>query len=206
MKSRRFAPSLVRLAGILVLISACVHTTEVATPDLSAPPPLDPAVKANVDAAHAMAANVEAKSKRTEKAEGKQDLVKDSVAVKTDGTEPVVEQLGEASWYGKFHQGRKTASGTRFDQRGLTAAHPSLPLGTRARVTNLDNGKSVEVKITDRGPYARGRDIDLSKAAAQRIGVTEDGAAAVRIEVVVTPGPETSPQPTKDATRARVGG
>jgi rare lipoprotein A len=70
----------------------------------------------------------------------------------------------------------------------LTAAHPTLPLGTNATVTNLETGDSVDVKINDRGPYAKGRDIDLSKGAAKELGMTKDGIAPVKIEAEVTPG------------------
>ena len=77
-------------------------------------------------------------------------------------------------------QGKKTASGERFDQDELTAAHPELPLGSEVTVTNPDTGKEVEVEVNDRGPYAKGRDIDLSKAAAEELGITEEGVAAGR--------------------------
>ncbi|MFO1145623.1 MAG: septal ring lytic transglycosylase RlpA family protein, partial [Rhodospirillales bacterium] len=100
----------------------------------------------------------------------------------------VYTQRGEASWYGPGFHGRKTASGERFNQHGLTAAHRKLPLGTKARVTNLDNGKSVEVKINDRGPYVRGRIIDLSKAAAERLGMKNAGITPVRLEVTKPAG------------------
>jgi rare lipoprotein A len=92
-------------------------------------------------------------------------------------------QVGQASWYGPGFHGRKTASGERFDQNKLTAAHRSLPLDTKVKVTNLENGRSVEVEINDRGPYAGKRVIDLSKAAANRLDMTDDGIARVRIEV-----------------------
>jgi rare lipoprotein A len=95
---------------------------------------------------------------------------------------PKVEQVGEASWYGPAHQGKKTASGETFDQNELTAAHPTLPLGTQAVVTSLETGKSVAVTINDRGPYVKGRKIDLSRAAAQKIGMTKKGVAQVKIE------------------------
>ena len=92
---------------------------------------------------------------------------------------------GKASWYGgKFH-GRRTATGERFDQNRLTAASRTLPLGSRARVTNLENGRSVEVEITDRGPFARGRVLDVSRAAAHALGMVEDGTARVRVEPIV---------------------
>jgi len=93
-------------------------------------------------------------------------------------------QVGVASWYGPGFDGRRTASGEIYDQDGLTAAHPSLPFGTRVRVTNLDNGRTVEVRITDRGPFAEGRAIDLSRAAARVIAMIGPGVARVRIEVI----------------------
>jgi peptidoglycan lytic transglycosylase len=95
---------------------------------------------------------------------------------------PKVEQVGEASWYGPAHQGQETASGDTFDPNKLTAAHPTLPLGTQAVVTNLETGKSVAVTITDRGPFVKGRKIDLSRAAAQKIGMAKAGVAQVKIE------------------------
>jgi rare lipoprotein A len=97
-------------------------------------------------------------------------------------------QRGEASWYGgKFH-GRKTASGERFDQRALTAAHRKLAFGTLVRVTNGRNGRSVVVRINDRGPWGRrGAIIDLSRAAAERIGMIRAGIVPVTVEVVREP-------------------
>ena len=89
---------------------------------------------------------------------------------------------GQASYYGARHHGRKTASGERFDQHALTAAHRSLPFGSRVRVTNLRNDKTVVVRINDRGPYARGRIIDLSQKAAEQLDMLRSGTAPVRIE------------------------
>jgi rare lipoprotein A len=174
-----------------VLVTGCAPTAEHRddlTNQVAVPPPaVDPAVEAR---AAEIAAQVRSMAKRTEKAEGKHDLVKDEVKISHDAHgQPVVEQKGEASWYGKFHRGKKMANGKRFDQNQLTAAHPTLPLGTKAKVTNIETGKSVDVIINDRGPYAKGRDIDLSKAAAQKVGVT-NGVAPVRIEAAVTPAPE----------------
>ncbi|HEY7321730.1 MAG TPA: septal ring lytic transglycosylase RlpA family protein [Candidatus Binatia bacterium] len=137
--------------------------------------------------AEKIAQKVKRKAERSEKAEGRQDLIKDKVTVKT-GTDgkPVVEQLGEASYYGPGFHGKKTATGEKFDQNHLTAAHPSLPLGTKATVTNLENGNSVDVKINDRGPYVKGRDIDLSKGAAKELGIgKKEGVAPVKIEAEV---------------------
>jgi rare lipoprotein A len=96
-----------------------------------------------------------------------------------------IKQVGLASWYGKPHQGRKTASGDRFSRQQLTAAHRSLPLGTKVKVTNLRTKQQVVVKINDRGPYAGGkRIIDLSEAAAKRVGIREHGTERVQVVVV----------------------
>ena len=91
---------------------------------------------------------------------------------------------GTASWYGPRFHGKKTASGEIYDQNKLTAAHKTLPLGSKARVTNLDNGSAVEVEINDRGPFIEGRIIDLSRAAARALGFVESGTAPVRVELI----------------------
>lgn len=93
-------------------------------------------------------------------------------------------QTGRASWYGQTHQGKKTASGEPFDMNALTAAHRTLPLGTRVLVTNLANGRSVEVRINDRGPAVADRIIDLSYGAARALDAVGDGVVRVRISVV----------------------
>lgn len=105
-------------------------------------------------------------------------------ASKTKLPEPGFSQVGIASWYGGFFQGRPTASGERFDTHALTAAHKTLPLGTLVRVENLKNGYSVEVRINDRGPYVGKRIIDLSIAAAKQLGMYNAGTAKVRVTVL----------------------
>lgn len=105
-----------------------------------------------------------------------------------DAEGATVEQVGNASWYGPEQDGQETASGETFDQEKLTAAHRTLPLGSKAVVTNLETGKSVNVTINDRGPYAKGRKIDLSRAAARKIGMSKNGVAKVKIETT-RPGP-----------------
>jgi rare lipoprotein A len=99
-------------------------------------------------------------------------------------TAPRVSQTGIASWYGPGFHGKTTASGIIYNQHDLTAAHQTLPLGTRVLVTNLDNGRSIEVLINDRGPFAKGRIIDLSYAAAESLGMIGPGTIPVRIEVI----------------------
>ena len=99
---------------------------------------------------------------------------------------------GHASWYGPRFHGAATASGEPFDMHGLTAAHRTLPLGSYVQVKNLDNGRSVVVKINDRGPYAKGRAIDLSYGAAQELEMVREGEAPVEITVLAA-GSQTGP-------------
>lgn len=95
-----------------------------------------------------------------------------------------IKERGIASWYGAPFHGKVTASGERFDMEALTAAHRRLPMGSMVRVVNLLNGKHVRVRITDRGPYVAGRILDLSYAAARRLGMLETGLAIVQCEVI----------------------
>ena len=91
---------------------------------------------------------------------------------------------GQASWYGPGFHGRRTANGEVFNSNALTAAHRSLPFGTKVRVTNMNNGRSVVVRINDRGPFAKGRIIDLSAGAARTLNMINSGVAPVRVEVL----------------------
>src|SRR5215204_6100625 len=93
--------------------------------------------------------------------------------VAAEETQPI--QTGAASWYGPGFHGKRTANGERFNTHALTAAHRSLPFGSRVRVTNARTGRSVVVRINDRGPFVGGRVIDLSKAAAQAVGISGVG-------------------------------
>ena len=96
-------------------------------------------------------------------------------------------QTGKASWYGKFFHGRPTASGEPYDMFLFTAAHRTLPLGTRMKVTNLSNGRSVIVRVNDRGPVPLSRVVDLSYAAAQVLGFRQGGIGRVRLDVLEKP-------------------
>ena len=102
-------------------------------------------------------------------------------------TKPSHKEVGEASWYGPGFQGNETANGETFDQNKMTAAHPTLPMGTKAEVTNLENDKKVEVRINDRGPYVGDRAIDLSRAAARKLDMEDDGTTQVKIEAKPPP-------------------
>ena len=96
-------------------------------------------------------------------------------------------ERGDASWYGRRFHGRRTANGERYDMRKHTAAHPSLPFGTWVQVRSLRNGRTVVVRINDRGPHAAGRIIDLSQAAAQDLGLVGVGVKEVELTVLDTP-------------------
>jgi rare lipoprotein A len=96
-------------------------------------------------------------------------------------------ETGQASYYGDEFEGRRTASGERYELDHLTAAHRTLPFGTRVRVTNLENDKDVEVVINDRGPHKKGRIVDLSRRAAHEIDMIKAGVARVRLDVLAAP-------------------
>lgn len=120
-------------------------------------------------------------------------------ALRAGAEEAAVQQQGVASYYGDEFKGRKTASGERFRQDKMTAASRELPLGARVKVTNEENGKSVEVKINDRGPYVDGRVVDLTKQAAKRLGITRrEGVAPVTVEAKPSRQPSAE---LKDAVR-----
>ena len=105
------------------------------------------------------------------------------VTSKTSKSVHTAYQIGNASWYGKSFHGRTTASGEDFDMFELTAAHRQLPLGSLLKVTNLHNGKWVIVRINDRGPFVRGRIIDVSHSAAESLGLVGRGVAKVKLDV-----------------------
>jgi rare lipoprotein A len=96
-------------------------------------------------------------------------------------------ERGRASWYGGHFHGRETASGETYDKEAMTAAHPKLPFGTVVKVTNEKNGWSCKVRINDRGPFAKGRIIDVSEAAARQLGMIGDGVVPVSVRIVKKP-------------------
>lgn len=147
------------LFGLCILVAAAFTTTVVYASDPKAPD----------------AKTMNVKAIGAQRARASDDLSAGSI------------QRGRATWYGAHHHGLRTASGETFDMRALTAAHRSLPFGTRLRVTNLDNGKSVQVRVNDRGPHVRGRMLDLSYAAARAIGGVGAGIMRVRMDVVALP-------------------
>lgn len=146
------------LLGLAVTLTACTVSPRYPSPQTK---PKRPDVAANLPEAHTPR----------------------SVRVSTEGA----YQVGPASYYAhKFH-GRRTANGEIFDMYGLSAAHRELPLGTIIRVTHLGNGRSVELRVNDRGPFIPGRILDLSLGAAQRLDMVEAGVAEVRIDIIKEP-------------------
>lgn len=147
-----------------------------------------PAVKSTASATAPKAKKV-AKAATPKKAIAASDdtpkaKVKKKVASKASSGGGSGGQSGMASWYGGNFHGRKTANGETYNMNALTAAHKTLPFGTRVRVTNTRNGDSVEVRINDRGPFIAGRVIDLSRAAAGQIGLTNTGVAPVKVTIL----------------------
>jgi rare lipoprotein A len=125
----------------------------------------------------------------------------DHLNAKTEAHHHHWYQFGVASWYGKFFQGRTTASGEPYNEFAMTCAQRTLPLGSLVRVTNLRNHRSVVVRVNDRGPVPRDRVIDLSLAAAQSLGFSHRGLAPVKVELL-TPGPEVAELSLPDAQLA----
>src|SRR3979490_1827269 len=111
-------------------------------------------------------------------------LVESKPGIRKQASNKAPYQIGTASWYGSYFHGKPTASGEAYDMHDLTAAHPTLPLGSYVRVTNLRNGRAVVVRVNDRGPIVQGRIIDLSYGAAQVLQFQEKGLQRVRLDVV----------------------
>jgi len=111
-------------------------------------------------------------------------------------SEPFPTQTGMASWYGKEEHGKLTADGETFDRHKLTAAHRKLPFNTVLRVTNRENGRAVEVRVNDRGPYVKNRVLDLSEAAAKALDMKTEGVTPVKIEVIRKSAPPAVPGST----------
>ncbi len=164
------------LAALTAFLSGCHHASRPAY-TASAPPPTPPApIERPAPATHTTRPTPKPAPSPPD------DL---------DGAKPVSTEIGLASWYGPPYHNRQAADGSIFDQNALTAAHRTLPMGTTVRVTNITNGASVVVKITDRGPFVTNRILDLSLAAAKSIDVYRAGVAKVRVEAF----PHTSADP-----------
>ena len=155
-----------------------------ATPAIAAnPEPLEP-VETIADA------DFETEFEQFAEVPAEPDLPRDAVDI-TSFDPPIEEEpatrsigSGVASYYGKRFHGRRTANGERFDMNAMTAAHRTLPFGTKVEVTNPANGRSVVVRINDRGPFTKGRTIDLSRSAAQAIGLVQRGHGTVQLALL----------------------
>ena len=145
----------------------------------SVPPPILPAPKP-ADGQSITQAKTRNRKRRT--------TPRSALAV-PEGTKPLSVETGKASWYGAPYHNRRSSNGEIYDMNQLTAAHLTLPLGSTVRVTNLKTGHSTIVRITDRGPFVKGRIVDLSLAAAKQADVWKAGVAQVRLEVLRTPVP-----------------
>ena len=115
----------------------------------------------------------------------KAPVVPQSTPIAFEAHELLYEEEGLASWYGPGFYGHKTASGERFTKHKYTCAHRKLPFGTRLQVTNLDNGKTIEVVVNDRGPFIHSRMLDLSYAAAKELGIVKTGQAKVKVKQIL---------------------
>jgi rare lipoprotein A len=161
------------LAGLMLLMTGCHKGSKAAK--VPPPPAAYPPTK---DAGSSSASRRPVPDRADERRSAPQPETRGKV---------IATEVGLASWYGPPYAGRKGADGKVYDQNAMTAAHLTLPLGTVVRVTNLTNDQSVVVKITDRGPFVRGRIIDLSLAAAKVTGVYRAGVAKVRVEAYSSP-------------------
>ena len=169
------------LTGVFVLLAAGCSTTRT---EQSAHAGREPAQTVKAEALHSTA-------NLSYKVAGKRYYPRKSV-------EKNFSQTGRASWYGPGFHGKKTSSGERFDMNTLSAAHRTLPIPSYARVTNLSNGKSVVVRINDRGPFHGNRVMDLSKAAAKELGFIHTGTANVKVEQILPNGKGQKQQNRRD--------
>lgn len=168
--ARPVAPALLVLAALLLAGCGTVRSPEPARPDAPAVP---------APAAHPSRADAPPPPRSEPPADAPAAAVPAREPALPRAAEPLPAEVGLASWYGPRFHGRRTASGERYDMHALTAAHPTLPFDTRVRVRNPANGREVVLRINDRGPYKRGRILDLSRAAARALGI--DGLATVAL-------------------------
>jgi rare lipoprotein A len=174
------------LAFALIFLAACGHKPmQVAVP---AAPSIKQSASPNTGAAKTGAGeSSETSAEASSETSGEAAEVA-SINIDPDA-KPLLVETGIASWYGAPYHNRRASNGEVYDMHAMTAAHRTLPLGSIVRVTCIENGESAVVRITDRGPFIEGRIIDLSQAAAQKIGLVRKGTAQVRLEVLKTPQP-----------------
>jgi rare lipoprotein A len=166
----------------LILLTSCAHHQQ-ARVNVQPPPAVTPQ-PAPTNAPPAKTTRPQEESQKNETA-GEQD---EEISLPADA-KPLETQTGAASWYGAPYHNRRGSNGQIYNMHAMTAAHRTLPLGSIVRVTNMKTGHSALVRITDRGPFVKGRILDLSYAAAKKIDVWQPGVADVKVEVMQTPSP-----------------
>ena len=162
---------------LILLLSGCSHQK---TAKVNVPPP--PAIESG----SVPEVKPQAKPKKSTEPEAAEE--EDVIGVPGDA-KPIFTEVGMASWYGPPYHNRRSSNGEIYNMNALTAAHRTVPLGSICRVTNVKSGSSTLVRITDRGPFIKGRVVDLSLAAAKKIGVWKAGVARVKLEVLTSPAP-----------------
>ncbi len=167
---------------LVILLTGCSGHKQA---KVNVPPPPTPAATVEHQSKTAPGAR---KPAETEPAESEEEQEAESIPVPADA-QPVYTETGLASWYGPPYHNRRTSNGEVYNMHALTAAHRTLPLGSICRVTNEKTGHSTMVRITDRGPFIKGRIVDLSLAAAKKVDVWKAGLATVKLEVLKTPAP-----------------
>jgi rare lipoprotein A len=162
---------------IVLLLTSCSHPKQA---KLNVPPP--PAMGNEPEP------EVRPEPRATQPAAGESTKDEEAVSVPSSA-KPIYTEMGIASWYGPPYHNRRGSNGEVYNMNALTAAHRTIPLGSICRVTNIRTGKSTLVRITDRGPFVKGRILDLSLAAAKQVDVWKAGLAPVKVEVLKTPSP-----------------
>lgn len=170
---------LIVLIAILFL-TACGHPK---TAHVDVPPPPAPESRTESSIPPPATSTPNTKEKRPQP-EGNADLAEPTIPA---GTKPLVTEIGLASWYGPPYHNRRGSNGEVYNMHAMTAAHRTYPLGSVVRVTNVKTGSAALVRITDRGPFIRGRVIDLSLAAAEKVDVKKAGVAKVKVELMQSP-------------------
>ena len=181
--------SILLLAAALGLLAGCT-TSPIAAPGSRAVPSVTSSAVSRASSSNA--ASQDSKSTAPPVASAPSDAHDSTSQVPADSAGLKELERGQASWYGPRFHGRRTASGERYDQHALTAAHKTLPFGTVVRVRSLVTGKEVNVRVTDRGPFVRGRIIDVSRAAAEALGMMGLGVKQVSLHIVESASPATS--------------
>jgi rare lipoprotein A len=179
----RCAAILILIATLLLLLTGCGHPKQAR---VNMPPPPEPAVaESPAPPAASISRNAPLPDSKNSNEKSASDIEQPTIPPGPS----LATEVGRASWYGPPYHNRRGSNGEIYDMNAMTAAHRTLPLGSIVRVTNLKTGHTAVVRITDRGPFIRGRVLDLSLAAARKLDVYQPGVAEVKLEVIQTPVP-----------------